>query len=40
VFSNEVNQQELHHFLHQSPWDADDIMDAVGHSFVDLVEAQ
>jgi SRSO17 transposase len=40
VFSNEVNHQQLHHFLYQSPWDAEDVMDAVAHSFVDLVEAQ
>ena len=30
----------MHHFLHQSPWNAEDVMDAVAHSFVDLAEAQ
>lgn len=40
VFSEEINQQQVHHFIHQSPWAAQEVMDAVSHQFVDLVESQ
>jgi len=30
----------LHHFVHQSPWKAQDVMDAVTYDFVDLVKEQ
>jgi len=28
VFSEEINQQQVHHFIHQSPWAAQEVMDA------------
>lgn len=40
VFSDEVNHQQMHHFLHQSPWDAQELMDAVTRDFIDLVKVQ
>lgn len=40
VFSEEINQQQLHHFLHQSPWVAEEVMDAIAYKFVDWVTSQ
>lgn len=40
MFSEEINQQQVDHFIHQSPWAAQEVMDAVSHQFVDLAESQ